>query len=59
MEGLDFNDERLVEREKASPRGKNSKGKWREIEAIKDRLRLQKELEALDVGFNPELDFEY
>ena len=29
----------------------NKKRKWREIEALKDRYRLQRELQAIDLNF--------
>ena len=35
---------------------KNKKRKWREIEAIQDRYRLQKELEDMDLSLEAELD---
>ncbi|WP_117233726.1 DUF3545 family protein [Vibrio maerlii] len=37
-----------------STRSKPTKRKWREIEAIKDRQRLQKELKDLGVEFELE-----
>jgi hypothetical protein len=39
-----------------SPRAKAAKRKWREIEAIKDRQRLERELMALDVCFDDSSD---
>lgn len=35
---------------------KSKKRKWREIEAIKDRFRLERELAEFDMGFDYELD---
>lgn len=35
---------------------KNKKRKWREIEAIQDRYRLQKELEDMDLSLEAELE---
>ncbi|MCV2883511.1 DUF3545 family protein [Aestuariibacter sp. AA17] len=35
---------------------KTKKRKWREIEAIQDRYRLQKELESMDLSLEAELD---
>lgn len=35
---------------------KSKKRKWREIEAIKDRFQLQKELAEFDMDFDYELD---
>ncbi|MBY6197138.1 DUF3545 family protein [Vibrio hangzhouensis] len=37
-------------------RAKPVKRKWREIEAIKDRQRLQKELNDMDIGLDFSLD---
>lgn len=36
-------------------KGKSKKRKWREIEAIQDRYRLQKELEDMDMSLESEL----
>ena len=35
---------------------KSKKRKWREIEAIKDRFQLEKELAEFDMSFEYELD---
>ncbi|MDR9827473.1 DUF3545 family protein [Vibrio sp. FNV 38] len=53
MEGLQFDDNLDIEIPviKAS-RSKPVKRKWREIEAIKDRQRLQKELLEMDISFD-------
>lgn len=40
-------------------RSKPVKRKWREIEAIKDRQRLQKELMDMDIGFDDLDKLEY
>ncbi|MEF1283245.1 DUF3545 family protein [Vibrio sp. M250220] len=53
MEGLNF--EEIFEQD--FPKGrvgrsKPVKRKWREIEAIKDRQRLQRELMDMDIGFD-------
>ncbi|GLT17183.1 hypothetical protein GCM10007938_09600 [Vibrio zhanjiangensis] len=56
MEGLNF--EEILEMEfprNRSSRSKPVKRKWREIEAIKDKQRLQRELKDMDIGFD---DFE-
>lgn len=53
MEGLNF--EEIYEQDfpkGRAGRSKPIKRKWREIEAIKDRQRLQKELMDMDIGFN-------
>ncbi|USD65734.1 DUF3545 family protein [Vibrio sp. SCSIO 43136] len=39
-----------------STRSKPVKRKWREIEAIKDRQRLQRELMEMDIGQDLSLD---
>lgn len=36
-------------------KGKSKKRKWREIEAIHDRYKLQKELEDMDMSLEAEL----
>lgn len=59
MERLDFNKEGTVVRSSSTPRSKNSKGRWREIEAIKDKIELQKELQNLDMSYKISSDFEY
>ncbi|CAM4249097.1 DUF3545 family protein [Vibrio agarivorans] len=59
MEGLQFDEQLDIEIPvvKAS-RSKPIKRKWREIEAIKDRQRLQKELIDMDISFDiEELDY--
>ncbi|MEL7441923.1 MAG: DUF3545 family protein, partial [Pseudomonadota bacterium] len=35
---------------------KSKKRKWREIEALQDRYKLEKELAELDCGFEYELE---
>lgn len=60
MEGINFDE--LLEQD--FPRGKVSrskpvKRKWREIEAIKDRQRLQRELKEMDIGFDDLDDMEF
>ncbi len=55
MDRLDLD---TVETNKSS-RGSNKKRKWREIEAIKDRMRLQKELQSIDHSFDVQSEFEY
>ncbi|MFM2590822.1 DUF3545 family protein [Vibrio sp. TBV020] len=53
MEGLNFDEifEQDLPKGRAT-RSKPVKRKWREIEAIKDRQRLQKELMDMDIGFD-------
>lgn len=59
MERFDFEYEDVVE---LGSRGRSTgkKRKWREIEALKDKHRLQKELQAIDIaydGISDDLDF--
>ncbi|MDA0148778.1 MULTISPECIES: DUF3545 family protein [Vibrio] len=60
MEGLNFEEflDMDLPRGRAS-RSKPVKRKWREIEAIKDRRRLEKELRDMDIGLDnfDDLDF--
>ncbi len=59
MERLDYGSPEGSATEKPGRRG-SKKRKWREIEAIKERARLRKELEDLDPCFGLEeelLDF--
>lgn len=60
MEGLNFEEifEMDLPKGRAS-RSKPAKRKWREIEAIKDRQRLQKELMEMDIGFEDIQNVEY
>ncbi|MEH0666709.1 DUF3545 family protein [Vibrio scophthalmi] len=60
MEGLNFDDfmDYEVPRARAA-RSKPVKRKWREIEAIKDRQRLKKELMDMDIGFDDVESIEY
>ena len=46
----------VLDKETRPAKTKSKKRKWREIEAIKDRFRLEKELAELDVGFEYELE---
>lgn len=39
-----------------STRGKGKKRKWREIESLKDKYRLKKELQELDLLFDARLE---
>ncbi len=66
MDSFTFDDifEQDIEPEQERPqrasRTKQVKRKWREIEAIKDRARLKKELEDIDITSDvkgPDLDF--
>ncbi|WP_428772968.1 DUF3545 family protein [Vibrio sp.] len=59
MEGMQFNDIMEMDFPRGrSVRSKPVKRKWREIEAIKDRQRLQKELMEMDIGFEDTADID-
>ncbi|WP_159738077.1 DUF3545 family protein [Vibrio atypicus] len=60
MEGLNFEEimEMDMPRSRAA-RSKPVKRKWREIEAIKDRQRLKRELKEMDIGFEDLADLEF
>ncbi|WOT04306.1 DUF3545 family protein [Shewanella youngdeokensis] len=57
MNRLDYGSalESVVEKPSRS-RSSNKKRKWREIEALKERHRLLKELQDMDNGFDGSLD---
>lgn len=60
MDGLNF--EEMIEMDTPKSRATRSKPvkrKWREIEAIKDRQRLQRELKEMDIGFEDLADLEF
>ena len=53
MEGLNLEEIMEMDFPKTrATRSKPAKRKWREIEAIKDRQRLQRELKDMDIGFD-------
>jgi len=53
MDGSQFDDMVDMDLPKArSTRSKPMKRKWREIEAIKDRQKLQRELMEMDIGLD-------
>ena len=57
MEGFELDEiAELVAPRARAGRSKPVKRKWREIEAIKDRQRLQKELNDMDIGLDFSLD---
>ncbi|WP_375055445.1 DUF3545 family protein [Zobellella sp. DQSA1] len=59
MERFSFDQEFVVERSpRSASREPAKKRKWREIEALKDKQRLQKELQLLDCAFEYEGDVE-
>ncbi|RXJ73773.1 DUF3545 domain-containing protein [Veronia nyctiphanis] len=49
MESFAFNETLEAEKPSRGGRSKQAKRKWREIEALKDRQRLRKELEDIDM----------
>ncbi len=49
MDGLDFEQFMEMDLPKSRSRAKPVKRKWREIEAIKDRQRLKRELMEMDI----------
>lgn len=49
MDSFTFDDFFEQERPQRSGRSKPVKRRWREIEAIKERQRLQKELQDIDI----------
>ncbi len=46
-----------LDSESRTPKTKNSKRKWREIEAIRDRHQLKQELRELGMSPEDELEF--
>lgn len=48
---LDVDDLVVVDHETRTTRQAAKKRKWREIEALKEKYRLQKELEAIDLAW--------
>ncbi|AXQ13149.1 MULTISPECIES: DUF3545 family protein [Shewanella] len=57
MDRLDYGSalDEVVERPSRS-RSSNKKRKWREIEALKDKHRLLKELQEIDSSFDYDID---
>ncbi|MCE9783893.1 DUF3545 family protein [Shewanella algae] len=57
MDRLDYGSalDEVVERPSRS-RSSNKKRKWREIEALKDKHRLLKELQEIDSSFGYDID---
>ncbi|MCL1144887.1 DUF3545 family protein [Shewanella sp. 10N.261.52.F9] len=57
MNRLDYGSalDSIVEKPSRS-RSSNKKRKWREIEVLKEKHRLLKELQEMDNGFDGELD---
>lgn len=48
---LEVDDLSVVDHETRSSRTSAKKRKWREIEALKERYRLEKELASIDMAF--------
>ena len=46
----------MLDIEASQSKTKSKKRKWREIEALQDRYKLEKELAELDCGFEYELE---
>ena len=46
----------MVNIEETPAKTKSKKRKWREIEALQDRFKLEKELAEIDYGFEYELE---
>lgn len=58
MDSFAFDDILATDTPRRAPRGKPVKRKWREIEALKDRQRLRKELEDIDMFRDYSDDFD-
>ncbi|MCJ2375875.1 DUF3545 family protein [Vibrio sp. ZSDZ34] len=57
MDGFELNNMMDIDAPRSrSARSKPVKRKWREIEAIKDKQRLQKELNDMDIGLDFSID---
>lgn len=58
MDSYAFDDILATDTPRRGSRGKPVKRKWREIEALKDRQRLRKELEDIDMfrDYSDDLD---
>ncbi|GIU02639.1 DUF3545 family protein [Shewanella algidipiscicola] len=59
MNRLDYGsalDDTVIERPNSRSRSSNKKRKWREIEAIKEKHRLLKELQDIDSSFDYDFD---
>ncbi len=46
----------MLDMETSPAKTKSKKRKWREIEALQDRFKLEKELADMDYGFELELE---
>ncbi|SDK11987.1 MULTISPECIES: DUF3545 family protein [Ferrimonas] len=54
MERLDYGSPLGTVVEKPTRTRTNKKRKWREIEALKERHRLEKELQGIDFSYEPD-----
>ena len=56
---LEVDDLVVVDSETRSARNAAKKRKWREIEALKEKYRLQKELESIDLAYEGASELNY
>ncbi len=59
MNRLDYGsalEDTVIERPTTRSRNSSKKRKWREIEAIKEKQRLRKELQDIDCNFDGDFD---
>ncbi len=56
---LEVDDLVVVDSETRSARNSAKKRKWREIEALKEKYRLQKELESIDLTYDGSGELEF
>lgn len=56
---LEIDDLVMIDSEVRTTRSTPKKRKWREIEALKDKYRLQKELESIDVAYSGTTELEF
>ena len=56
---LEVDDLVVIDSETRSARNSAKKRKWREIEALKEKYRLQKELESIDLTYDGSGELEF
>ncbi|MGL4756109.1 MAG: DUF3545 family protein [Aeromonadaceae bacterium] len=56
---LEVDDLVVVDSETRNARQVAKKRKWREIEALKEKYRLQKELESIDLAYAGDSDLDF
>lgn len=56
---LEVDDLVVIDSETRSARNTAKKRKWREIEALKEKYRLQKELESIDLTYDGSGELEF